>query len=122
MLMVLFIFIVSLLVQAALFYVAVRLTGNPTPYKVLFQIALIGSLCALVPFIGFPISLIVVLFLLVNWGEMSWGAAILTVLLTYALAIAMLLVIGLITGVTFFGLSDTAATTTAVPAGIVLFR
>ena len=62
---------------------------------------------------GFLIGLIVVLFLLVYWGKMSWGSAILTVLLAYVLAFIITFLLGLLFGIALFSSGSAAPAATA---------
>ncbi|HJH02945.1 hypothetical protein [Victivallis vadensis] len=113
-------FVVALAVQALFFYLATRITGNKTSYGTLFAIALIGSICSAIPAVGFLIGLIVVLFLLVYWGKMSWGSAILTVLLAYILAVVITVLLGLALGFALFSFGSAASSTAAGPAAAIL--
>ena len=106
-------FVVALAVQALFFYLATRITGNKTSYGTLFAIALIGSICSAIPAVGFLIGLIVVLFLLVYCGKMSWGSAILTVLLAYVLAFIITFLLGLLFGIALFSSGSAAPAATA---------
>ena len=106
-------FVVALAVQALFFYLATQITGNKTSYGTLFAIALIGSICSAIPAVGFLIGLIVVLFLLVYWGKMSWGSAILTVLLAYVLAFIITFLLGLLFGIALFSSGSAAPAATA---------
>ena len=92
-------FVVALAVQALFFYLATRITGNKTSYGTLF--------------VGFLIGLTVVLFLLVYWGKMSWGSAILTVLLAYVLAFVITFLLGLLFGIALFSSGSAAPAATA---------
>ena len=85
-----------------------------------FVVALIGSICSAIPAVGFLIGLIVVLFLLVYWGKMSWGSAILTVLLAYILAVVITVLLGLALGFALFSFGSAASSTAAGPAAAIL--
>ncbi len=85
--------VISLLVQTGALYMAAKWTGNETPFKVLFIIALICSFCGLIPAIGSLVSTIVMFILLVKVCRMDfWPDSVLTVLISNGL----ILVLGLV--------------------------
>ncbi len=110
MLIVFLSFIVPLMVLAAFLYGAAKIVGVKTPYSTLFMIALIGSICSAVPIGGFLLGLLVVLILLVLWGKMSFGAAIMTVIMAYILAFLIVLGLAVLLGISFLGLNSVVTT------------
>lgn len=94
MLTILFVFIIGLLVQAGAYYLGAKFTGNKTPFKVLFLIALIGAVLGAIPAVGWLIGPLAVLVLLSKWGAMNiWPDAVLTVIIAWGLLVLFRLIL-----------------------------
>ncbi len=76
-------FFLFLMFQSALLYVAARITGNPTEFKVMFFIALGTAIVSMIPGIGNLMGLIMLFYLLTKLADMRvWPDAVLTVIVS----------------------------------------
>ena len=72
--------LISVIVNGASWWVAAKITGNETPYKVILCIIMIVGIAELVPYIGSILSCILFFTLLKNWAVIDfWPDGVLIV-------------------------------------------
>ena len=82
--------LISVIVNGASWWVAAKITGNETPYKVILCIIMIVGIAELVPYIGFILSCILFFTLLKNWAVIDfWPDGVLIILISNILKIIL---------------------------------